>query len=221
MLKELIDKRSERRRIGIEKEEMMKDIRLDNQLLIQECSNIRENLEDILKNINDIEKKFIELTNNNTFLADDDNVADIKGEIKKAKNTIMLHDVDKTKIAKVTNKDKLPLLSPDKKEKIGSDIGNVRILSAEALLKKQQMNSEEMQHQKEEVEKMQMKLKELVGDNDINTNVISNVGDNKVNEQSKAMSGVKRSINSNIASSRVMTIKTNKYYDVSQGDIKK
>ena len=112
----------------------------------------------------------------------------------------MLHDVDKTKIAKVTNKDKLPLLSPDKKEKIGSDIGNVRILSAEALLKKQQMNSEEMQHQKEEVEKMQMKLKELVGDNDINTNVISNVGDNKVNEQSKAMSGVKRSINSNIAS---------------------
>ena len=132
------------------------------------------------------------MTNNNTFLADDDNVADIKGEIKKAKNTIMLHDVDKTKIAKVTNKDKLPLLSPDKKEKIGSDIGNVRILSAEALLKKQQMNSEEMQHQKEEVEKMQMKLKELVGDNDINTNVISNVGDNKVNEQSKAMSGVKR-----------------------------
>ena len=194
---------------------------LDNQLLIQECSNIRENLEDILKNINDIEKKFIELTNNNTFLADDDNVADIKGEIKKAKNTIMLHDVDKTKIAKVTNKDKLPLLSPDKKEKIGSDIGNVRILSAEALLKKQQMNSEEMQHQKEEVEKMQMKLKELVGDNDINTNVISNVGDNKVNEQSKAMSGVKGSINSNIASSRVMTIKTKKYYDVSQGDIKK
>ena len=221
VLKELIDKRSERRRIGIEKEEMMKDIRLDNQLLIQECSNIRENLEDILKNINDIEKKFIELTNNNTFLADDDNVADIKGEIKKAKNTIMLHDVDKTKIAKVTNKDKLPLLSPDKKEKIGSDIGNVRILSAEALLKKQQMNSEEMQHQKEEVEKMQMKLKELVGDNDINTNVISNVGDNKVNEQSKAMSGVKGSINKNIASSRVMTIKTNKYYDVSQGDIKK
>ena len=83
------------------------------------------------------------------------------------------------------------------------------------------MNSEEMQHQKEEVEKMQMKLKELVGDNDINTNVISNVGDNKVNEQSKAMSGVKGSINSNIASSRVMTIKTNKYYDVRQGDIKK
>ena len=44
---------------------MMKDIRLDNQLLIQECSNIRENLSDIMKNINDIEKKFIELTNNN------------------------------------------------------------------------------------------------------------------------------------------------------------
>ena len=133
----------------------------------------------------------------------------------------MLHDVDKTKIAKVTNKDKLPLISPDKKEKIGSDISNVRILSAEALLKKQQINSEEMQHQKEEVEKMQMKLKELVGDNDINANVISNVGDNKVNEENKAMNGVKGSINSNIANSRVMTIKTNKYYDVSQGDIKK
>ena len=53
VLKELIDKRSERRKIGIEKQEMMKDIRLDNQLLIQECSNIRENLSDIMKNIND------------------------------------------------------------------------------------------------------------------------------------------------------------------------
>ena len=70
VLKELIDKRAERRRIIIEKEEMMKDIPLDNQLLIQECSNILENLEDILKNINDIEKKFIKLTNNNFFLTD-------------------------------------------------------------------------------------------------------------------------------------------------------
>ena len=224
VLKELIDKRSERRRIGIEKEEMMKDIRLDNQLLIQECSNIRENLEDILKNINDIEKKFIELTNNNTFLSKDDNVADIKGQIKKAKNTIMLHDVDKTKIAKVTNKEKLPsIVDPKTKgEKIGAEINNVRILSAEALLKKQQQNSEEMKHQQEEVEKMQKKLRELVGENEINTNVISNVGENIANEPNKGLNGsiIKNNQIQNMANSRVMTIKTNKYYDVNEGGIK-
>ena len=101
VLKELIDKRSERRKIGIEKDEMMKDIRLDNQLLIQECSNIRENLEDILKNINDIEKKFIELTNNNTFLSDKSNqaqVQDIQGRIKIAKNKVLLNDEDKIRV---------------------------------------------------------------------------------------------------------------------------
>jgi hypothetical protein len=101
VLKELIDKRAERRRIIKEKDEMMKDIRLDNQLLIQECSNIRENLEDILININDIEKKFMELTNNNAILSDEENISqvqEIQGQIKMAKQKVLLKDEDKSKV---------------------------------------------------------------------------------------------------------------------------
>ena len=138
VLKELIDKRAERRRIIIEKEEMMKDIRLDNQLLIQECSNIRENLEDILKNINDIEKKFIELTNNNTFLSDKSNqpqVQDIQGRIKIAKNKVLLNDEDKIRVGKMSKNDKLP---PIKKNKLIPIVGgdNIDILNAEDFIEK-------------------------------------------------------------------------------------
>ena len=111
VLTELIEKRTERRKILVEKEEMMKDIRLDNQLLIQECSNIRENLEDILKNINDIEKKFIELTSNNTILSAKSNqaqVQEIQGKIKMAKEQVLLHNEDKLRVGKMNKNDKLP-----------------------------------------------------------------------------------------------------------------
>ena len=170
VLKELIDKRAERRRIIKEKDEMMKDIRLDNQLLIQECSNIRENLEDILININDIEKKFIELTNNNTLLADKNNNSDIQaiqGKIKMAKQTILLSDEDKTRVGKVSNQDKLPPIKSKKLIPIVSN-GNMDILDADELLKKQKINSEELMKQQKELEEIEKKYKDFVSEHEIN-----------------------------------------------------
>ncbi len=210
VLKELIDKRAERRRIIIEKEEMMKDIRLDNQLLIQECSNIRENLEDILKNINDIEKKFIELTNNNTFLSNKSNqaqVQDIQGRIKIAKNKVLLNDEDKIRVGKMNKNDKLP---PIKKKNLipitGGD--NIDILNAEELLKKQKMNTEELMKQQRELEAMQKRYKEFVGEQQIDERrTQGNISDNNMAKK--------------IENGRVITIKSNKYYDVKEGDIKK
>ena len=213
VLKELIDKRAERRRIIIEKEEMMKDIRLDNQLLIQECSNIRENLEDILKNINDIEKKFIELTNNNTFLSDKSNqpqVQDIQGRIKMAKNKVLLNDEDKIRVGKMSKNDKLP---PIKKNKLIPIVGgdNIDILNAEELLKKQKMNTEELMKQQRELEAMQEKYKKFVGDQKLNTSD----GNSSQGNISESNLGKK------IENGRVITIKSNNYYDVKEGDIKK
>jgi hypothetical protein len=189
VLKELIEKRNERKKISIEKEEMMKDIRLDNQLLIQECSNIRENLEDILKNINDIEKKFIELTNNNNFLDNDmPGVVGIKNKIKEAKNTILLNEDDKTKIAKDSSK-KEKLLPPLPEFKRNAQNN----LNPEELRKKQEENTRKMNKQKEEVENMQKKLRDIM--------------------QSEK--------NNNFNNQRNLTIKTNKYYDIAEGNIKK
>ena len=212
VLKELIDKRAERRRIIIEKEEMMKDIRLDNQLLIQECSNIRENLEDILKNINDIEKKFIELTNNNTFLSDKSNqaqVQDIQGRIKIAKNKVLLNDEDKIRVGKMNKNDKLP---PIKKNKLIPIVGgdNIDILNAEELLKKQKMNTEELMKQQREIEAMQEKYKKFVGEQQIGNDANSSQGNISESNMGKK-----------IENGRMMTIKSNKYYDVKEGDIKK
>jgi hypothetical protein len=174
VLKELIDKRAERRRIVIEKEEMMKDIRLDNQLLIQECSNIRENLEDILKNINDIEKKFIELTNNNTFLSDRkslDKVQDIQGKLEETKKIVIMNEDDRTKNGKINKIEKLP---PIKNKKLIPIIGNgnIDILNAEDLLKKQKINTEELMKQQRELEAIEKKYKEFVGQNETANNDI-------------------------------------------------
>ena len=223
VLKELIDKRSERRRIGIEKDEMMKDIRLDNQLLIQECSNIRENLSDIMKNINDIEKKFIELTNNNTFLNQDQNIKVIKGDIKAAKDTALLKDNTKGKIAKGNKPNKLPSIKSSRlPNKVNNDIQNVQILSAEELVKKQKRNAEEMKYQKEEVDKMQKKLKELIGDNSHN-NISkishSDYSDNRFKNISDIHSASKTQRVENTKNPKLLSIKTNKYHE--KGKIKK
>ena len=222
VLKELIDKRSERRRVGIEKNEMMKDIRLDNQLLIQECSNIRENLADIMKNINDIEKKFIELTNNNTFLSTDQNIKEIKGDIRAAKDEALLSENNKAKIARGNRVDKLPNINTNRSQnKVLSDIKNIKILSAEELIRKQRQNAEEMSHQREEVEKMQKKLRELIGDNTGNNS--SKMSGSELSENRyKNISNVSESQSmrdKNIKKSRLVSIKTNKYYE--NGNIKK
>ena len=169
VLTELIEKRTERRKILVEKEEMMKDIRLDNQLLIQECSNIRENLEDILKNINDIEKKFIELTSNNTILSAKSNqaqVQEIQGKIKMAKEQVLLHNEDKLRVGKMNKNDKLP---PIKKNKLIPIVGgdSIDVKNAEELLKKQKINSEELMKQQKELEEMQKKYKKFVEEHQI------------------------------------------------------
>ena len=219
VLKELIDKKSERRKIGIEKQEMMKDIRLDNQLLIQECSNIRENLSDIMKNINDIEKKFIELTNNNSYLNNDQNIKEIKGDIRAAKDNVLLNDNNKAKIARTNRNDKLPNINTNRHPKILKDIQNIKILSADELVKKQKLNSEEMKLQKEEVEKMQKKLRELIGDNSGNN--FSKVSRSEIiDNRIKNTNNESRSFrNENILNSRMVSIKTSKYYE--NGNIKK
>ena len=175
VLKELIDKRGERRRIIKEKDEMMKDIRLDNQLLIQECSNIRENLEDILININDIEKKFIELTNNNAVLSDEENISQvqaIQGNIRLAKQKVLLKDEDKTKVGKMSSHDKLPPIKSKKLIPIISN-GNMDLLDADELIKKQQMNTAELMKQQKELEEIEKKYKDFISEHEINgSNII-------------------------------------------------
>ena len=203
VLKELIDKRAERRKIIIEKEEMMKDIRLDNQLLIQECSNIRENLEDILKNINDIEKKFIELTNNNSFLSDktsQEKVQDIQGRIKIAKQRVLLNDEDKARIGKINKGEKLP---PIKNKKLIPIVGNedIDILNAEELLKKQKINTEELMKQQRELDEIQKKYKEFVGEQDINDNK-----NNIISQKNKTGNNFGKKIEN----TKIISIKTNK-----------
>ena len=178
VLKELIDKRAERKRITKEKEEMMKDIRLDNQLLIQECSNIRENLEDILININDIEKKFIELTNNNTILSNENNITQvqaIQGKIKEAKETVLLNDDDKFRVGKVSVHDKLPPIKSKKLIPIISN-GTIDIANAENLLKKQKINTQELMKQQRELEEIEKKYKEFASEQEINKSdvIVSN-----------------------------------------------
>ena len=186
VLKELIDKRAERRRIVKEKDEMMKDIRLDNQLLIQECSNIRENLEDILININDIEKKFIELTNNNTILSDKNNISEvqaIQGKIKIAKQTVLLSDEDKTRVNKVSNQEKLPPIKSKKLIPIVGN-GNMDILDADELLRKQKINSEELMKQQRELEEIERKYKEFVSEHEINKSDIIKSNRNEYKKKS-------------------------------------
>jgi hypothetical protein len=188
VLKELIEKRAERRRIIIEKEDMMKDIRLDNQLLIQECSNIRENLEDILKNINDIEKKFIELTNNNAFLSDKksiEKVQDIQGRIKMTKQKVLLNDEDKARVGKMNKGEKLPPI----KSKNGlinlTPPDNIDILNAEDLLKRQKLNTKEIMKQHKELDDIQKKFQEFAGEQNIDNASITNSFKNTLNNFKK------------------------------------
>jgi hypothetical protein len=107
VLKDLIQKRQDRKDVNFEKDDLMIKIRLENQQLIEECSSIRMNLEDILKYINDIEKKFIELTNTHLFLNKNENTKMIRENIKLAKKSIMLADVDKTRVAKGNSREAL------------------------------------------------------------------------------------------------------------------
>ncbi len=100
VVKELKDKRSDVRNLQTEKEILMQKIQWENTLLIEECSSVRLNLEDILKYINDIEKKFIELTNTHVALSKSSVSNNIKTGIRKAKEKIFEADIDKGKAAR-------------------------------------------------------------------------------------------------------------------------
>lgn len=103
VLKDLSKKSKDIANVRNEKDELMFKIQQDNTLLIDECSSIRLNLEDILKYINDIEKKFIELTNTNFFLIKNPAIKKIKNTLKNARDQINDADIDKAKIAKNAN----------------------------------------------------------------------------------------------------------------------
>jgi hypothetical protein len=104
VLKELNNKRKEVSTIQNEKEKIMHKIQWENTQLIEECSSVRLNLEDILKYINDIEKKFIELTKTHMNLSKQPNVENIKSSIKKAKDKILEADINKVKAMKDAEK---------------------------------------------------------------------------------------------------------------------
>ena len=104
VLKELKNRRDNVKSLQVEKEKMMLKIQWENSQLIEECSSVRLNLEDILKYINDIEKKFIELTNTHVFLNKNSTLKNIQDGIKKAKETIFQADIDKGKAARESEK---------------------------------------------------------------------------------------------------------------------
>jgi len=104
VLKDLTNKRKDIVMVKNQKDYLMLKIQADNSQLIEECGSIRLNLEDILKYINDIEKKFIELTNTHVFLTKNVTTKSIKENIKKAKNRIGEADIDKGRVAKESEK---------------------------------------------------------------------------------------------------------------------
>jgi len=104
VLKDLEEKRKDITEVKNQKDYLMLKIQAENIQLIEECSSIRLNLEDILKYINDIEKKFIELTNTHVFLSKDVVAKAIKANIRKVKDGMNFADIDKTKVAKKSDR---------------------------------------------------------------------------------------------------------------------
>ncbi|MCQ2816033.1 MAG: hypothetical protein MJ252_02095 [archaeon] len=214
VLRELIEKRSERKRINLEKEEMMKDIRLDNQLLIMECSNIRENLEDIMKNINDIEKKFIELTNNDKELEQNEEIKQIKRDIKSARESMLLNSTEIKNINK-----KSVVIPKTKLSKINKEIDKVNIPNPEELLRMQQKNSDMLGKEKEEVERMQNQLQELLEDEAIISGKDQDINKSQLSQKSGRSSVNKSQKLANINKSKNISIKSENYYDSQKGDL--
>ena len=103
-------------------------------------------------------------------------------------------------------------MPPIKKNKLIPIVGgnNIDVLNAEELLRKQKMNTEELMKQQRELEAIEKKYKEFVGEQ----NITSSDGNSQGN-----MSG--RDFGKKIENGRIITIKSNKYYDVKDGDIKK
>jgi hypothetical protein len=106
VLTDLLNKRKQIKKVQEQKYELLSDIQIENSELIEECANIRNSLEEILKYITDIEKKFIELTNSHIYLQKMENTLDIKKGIKQAKHNIELGDIDYKKLSKPSKLEK-------------------------------------------------------------------------------------------------------------------
>ena len=110
-------------------------------------------------------KKFIELTNNNLFLTDRNSlekVQDIQERIKIEKQKVLLINEDKVRIGKTFKGEKLPPIKNIKLIPIEGN-GNIDILNVEELLKKQKMNTREL-------DDIQKKYKEFRGERDVINN---------------------------------------------------
>jgi hypothetical protein len=106
VLTDLLTKRKQIKKVQEQKYELLSDVQIENSELIEECANIRNSLEEILKYITDIEKKFIELTNSHIYLQKMESTLDIKKGIKQAKQNIELGDIDYKKLSKPGKLDK-------------------------------------------------------------------------------------------------------------------
>ena len=69
------------------------------------------------------------------------------------------------------------------------------------------MNTEELMKQQRELEAMQKRYKEFVGEQQI--------------DERRTQGNITDNMAKKIESGRIITIKSNKYYDVKEGDIKK
>ena len=119
-----------------------------------------------------------------------------------AKNTVLLNDEDKVRVGKMSKNDRLPPIKKNNNSKILPIIGgdNIDILNAEELIKRQKMNTQELMKQQKEIEQMQKQYRDFVGEHQISGN------DSEF---------VKK-----LENGRVITIKSNQYYDAKEGDIK-
>ena len=189
VLKELKNKRSVVRNLHTEKEKLMQKIQWENTQLIEECSSVRLNLEDILKYINDIEKKFIELTNTHVALSKSSVSNNIKNGIKKAKQKIFEADINKGKAAKeaerlsnffikfsILDKPKITTLARNS----SLDSINTRGDLNTSLLMQLEENKEDLYIQDNQIQRMNQKIKEVIGVNlKINESLNSDKNENE------------------------------------------
>ena len=103
----------------------------------------------------------------------------------------------------MSKNDRLPPIKKNNNSKILPIIGgdNIDILNAEELIKRQKMNTQELMKQQKEIEQMQKQYRDFVGEHQI--------------------SGNDSDFAKKLENGRIMTIKSNQYYDSKEGDIKK
>ena len=187
VLKDLSNKNKEILDEKKQKDCLMLRIQRENTILIDECSSIRLNLEDILRYINDIEKKFIELTNTHVYLVKNPVINKIKISLRFAKSQINDADLNKARIAKEGEKNcniflNLALVKNKflkthnaiikKGTKVGFDKNvysnkfnktNVNQFSSNKLLNKIEKNKNSLINQDRQIKDLDKKIKDIIG----------------------------------------------------------